>query len=279
MSGSQREQYIERIQQYILKATHEAKVHTSWISPHVPYESATRQFINALLDDSPRNAFLTSFEPFAKRIARFGLWNSLSQTLLKLTCPGVPDIYQGTELWDFSLVDPDNRRPVDFADHQRRLVSTIQLTAADGHLGELANELIATCHDGRIKLFVIRQVLNHRRSHPDLYAEGDYLPLEPTGSRKEHLCAFSRTWAKQTVVVVVPRLVTKLVSSPDALPTGSEVWQDTWLPLPNEPIGQRFLNVLTGDTLEVSQQAAISGLPLSSVLNSFPVAFLEKLNS
>jgi (1->4)-alpha-D-glucan 1-alpha-D-glucosylmutase len=279
MSREQREKYIERIQQYMVKAMHEAKVHTSWISPHVQYEAATRQFINALLDDSRRNAFLESFDGFARRVARFGLWNSLSQTLLKLTCPGVPDIYQGTELWDFSLVDPDNRRPVDFADHQRRLVSTIQLTAADGRFGEVAHELIATCNDGRIKLFIIRQVLNHRRSHPELYAKGDYVPLEPTGSRKEHLCAFARNSGEQSVIVVVPRLIARLVSHPDEPPIGSDVWQDTWLPLPNEMVGQRLLNVLTGETLEVSQRASISGLPLSAVLGSFPVAVLEKRNS
>lgn len=279
MSRAERDQYVERIQQYMMKATHEAKVHTSWISPHAQYEQATREFIAALLDDSPRNAFLASFEPFAKRIAGFGLWNSLSQTLLKLTCPGVPDIYQGSELWDFSLVDPDNRRPVDFVQRQRRLVSTINLANTNGNSLEFVRELVATRHDGRIKLAVIRAALNHRQSHPKLYATGEYDPLEPTGHRKEHLCAFSRTSAKEAVVVVVPRLVTKLVSSPDELPTGPDVWQDTWLPLPNEMIGQRFRNVLTGETLEVNQQASVSGLPLASVLNSFPVAVLEKLHS
>lgn len=279
MNREQREQYVERIQQYMTKATHEAKVHTSWISPHLPYESATRDFINALLDDSPRNAFLASFDPFAKRIAEFGLWNSLSQTLLKLTCPGVPDIYQGTELWDFSLVDPDNRRPVDFTNRQRRLVSTIQWAATDGDREKVARELIATRHDGRIKMFVIRQVLNHRRSHPELFATGSYLPLEPIGSRKEHLCAFARTSDEQTVIVVAPRLVTTLVANSSDPPIGPDVWQDTWLPLPNETVGRRFLNVLTGGTLDVSQQESNFGLPLSSVLSSFPVALLEKLNS
>ncbi|MBC7820693.1 MAG: malto-oligosyltrehalose synthase, partial [Planctomycetaceae bacterium] len=277
MSRAERDQYVERIQQYMTKATHEAKVHTSWISPHEQYEQATRQFVAALLEDSPRNAFLTSFEPFAKQIASFGIWNSLSQTLLKLTCPGVPDIYQGSELWDFSLVDPDNRRPVDFIQRQRRLVTSLHLANTSGRLAEFTRELVSTRHDGRIKLAVIRHALNHRQSHPELYATGDYLPLEPTGSRKESLCAFARTSAEETVVVVVPRLVTKLVSDAGELPTGSEVWQDTWLPLPNEAVGQRFLNVLTGEPLEISQQASISGLPLSSILNSFPVALLEKI--
>lgn len=279
MSRAERDQYVERVQQYMLKATHEAKVHTSWISPHAQYEQATRDFIAALLDDSPRNAFRDSFEPFAKRIAEFGLWNSLSQTLLKLTCPGVPDLYQGTELWDFSLVDPDNRRTVDFVQRQRRLVSTINRANTDGKAFTFSRELLVTRHDGRIKLAVIRMVLNHRQSHPELYSSGEYDPLEPTGSRKEHLFAFARTSAEDTIVVVGARLVTKLVSDSDQLPTGSDVWQDTWLPLPNEVIGQRFRNVLTSETLAVNQQATLSGLPLASVLNSLPVALLEKLNS
>ena len=279
MNQAERDQYVERIQQYMTKAMHEAKVHTSWISPHTQYEQATREFIATLLEDSPRNAFLVSFEPFAKRIAGFGLWNSLSQTLLKLTCPGVPDIYQGNELFDFSLVDPDNRRPVDFVQRQRRLVSTIHVENSDSHSLRFVRELVSTRHDGRIKLAIVRQALNHRQSDSEMYATGEYVPLEPIGSRKEHLCAFARTSAEETVVVVVPRFVTQLISNPDELPTGPDVWQDTWLPLPNEAVGRQFRNVLTGEMLEVSQQASISGLPLSSVLNSFPVALLERLNS
>ena len=113
--------YIERIQQYMLKATHEAKSNTSWVSPNEAYENATRDFVAALLEPSPRNSFLADFEPFSRRVSEFGMWNSLSQTLLKLTCPGVPDIYQGTELWDLSLVDPDNRRAVDYETRRQQL--------------------------------------------------------------------------------------------------------------------------------------------------------------
>src|SRR5260370_20172130 len=102
--------YIERIQAYTLKAIREAKVNTSWISPNEPYEQATRDFVARILAESPRQPFLADFEPFAQRIADLGIWNSLSQVVLKLTSPGVPDFYQGTELYDFSLVDPDNRR-------------------------------------------------------------------------------------------------------------------------------------------------------------------------
>ena len=115
-AAAERSAYIERIQQYMLKATREAKVHTSWISPHVAYERAMSDFVDAILMGfCTVDRFCPHFVPFAHKIAEFGLWNSLSQTMLKLTCPGVPDIYQGTELFDFSLVDPDNRRPVDFA--------------------------------------------------------------------------------------------------------------------------------------------------------------------
>src|SRR5258708_5412612 len=123
MDGPARTAFIDRIREYTVKAAREAKVNTSWVSPNEPYEEALTNFVAAILSDSRRNPFLTDFEPFAGRIADLGIWNSLSQTLLKLTCPGVPDIYQGTELFDFSLVDPDNRRPVDYASRRTLLDS------------------------------------------------------------------------------------------------------------------------------------------------------------
>ena len=149
LDAAGRATYIERIQQYMLKATHEAKAKTSWVSPNEAYERATRDFVAALLEPSPPNLFLADFEPFARRVAELGIWNSLSQTVLKLTCPGVPDLYQGTELWDFSLVDPDNRRPVDYARRRAFLQSLRQRAEAqEGTLGKLARELVDKRIDG-----------------------------------------------------------------------------------------------------------------------------------
>ncbi|MGE5193234.1 MAG: malto-oligosyltrehalose synthase, partial [Deltaproteobacteria bacterium] len=161
-----RDAYVERIQQYMLKATREAKMNTSWISPNEAYETATRDFVAAILSESPRAHFLADFEPFARQIADLGIWNSLAQTVLKLTSPGVPDFYQGTELFDFSLVDPDNRRPVDFARRREMLPALEQRidAAADGGAG-LAAELLAARTDGRIKLYLILKLLDYRREH------------------------------------------------------------------------------------------------------------------
>ncbi|MEX2317278.1 MAG: malto-oligosyltrehalose synthase [Pirellulales bacterium] len=272
MNPEQHAQYVRRIQQHMLKATHEAKVNTSWINPHLPYEQATEQFINATLSDSPRNIFLREYQPFAQRIAEYGIWNSLSQTLLKLACPGVPDLYQGTELWDFSLVDPDNRRPVDYASRRTALQSLRTLNGtASSEVENFSSDLIGHRHDGRIKLHVIVQALNHRRAHPDLYTTGNYIPLEPTGVYKEHVCAFARQTARHAVIVVVPRLVTRLGGG-DRPPIGADVWKDTALSLPSDFSGHHFRNILTGEALALPVNAALA---LSSILNTFPVALLE----
>ena len=149
-------EYIERIQAYMAKALHEAKINTSWIQPNEEWDAAMRDFVAKVLDPSPRNKFLPAFLPVAEEIARLGAINSLTQTLLKLTSPGVPDIYQGNEIWDYSLVDPDNRRPVDYS--RRREMLDALATATPG-------ELIANWPDGRIKLFLTQRVLRFRREH------------------------------------------------------------------------------------------------------------------
>jgi (1->4)-alpha-D-glucan 1-alpha-D-glucosylmutase len=272
----EREQYITRMQEYALKAAHEAKVHTSWISPHELYEQATRDFIAAILSPAPRNLFLTDFEPFARCVGDLGLWNTLSQTLLKLTSPGVPDLYQGSELLDFRLVDPDNRGTVDFA-LRRQLLETIEQQhdeSADG-LVEMAAELAAGRTDGRIKLHMIRQLLNYRREHPDLFTIGQYLPLEVEGERREHLCAFVRKSSDAVVVVIAPRLIAGLVGLGGQPPVGREVWGDTRLLLPKGLAEGRFVNLLTGEFLPAGDGLETPVLPVATALASFPVAVLE----
>src|SRR4029077_14075750 len=148
--------FIERIQAYMAKALKEAKINTSWIQPNEDWDAAIHDFVARILDPSPRNKFLPIFLPAAKEIARLGAINSLTQTLLKLTSPGVPDIYQGTEIWDYSLVDPDNRRPVDY--NRRREMLQGLPTAAPA-------ELMQTWPDGRIKMFLTQRMLRFRREH------------------------------------------------------------------------------------------------------------------
>ena len=186
-------EFVKRIQDYMLKALHEAKVHTSWINPNAEYDEAIREFVGRILDEGANRPFLDDFRGFQRRVSDYGLFNSLSQTLLKLASPGVPDTYQGTEMWDFSLVDPDNRRPVDY-DRRRRMLEDLRSAAesAGGDLRDLARDLVATREDGRIKLYVTHRSLACRRDHPGLFTAGEYIPLAAEGSKAAHLFAFAR---------------------------------------------------------------------------------------
>jgi (1->4)-alpha-D-glucan 1-alpha-D-glucosylmutase len=269
--------YLERIQQYMTKATREAKSNTSWISPNEAYERAIHDFAAALLSKTSRNAFLADFEPFARRIADRGLWNSLSQTLLKLTCPGVPDVYQGTEIWNFSLVDPDNRRPVDYALRQNMLAELEARFDAPNGPAELARDLVERRNDGRIKLYLIWRLLNYRREHPGLCTAGTYLPIETAGGRKDHLFAFVRREQDSEILVAVPRLIIPLLGE-SAVPVGEEVWQDTRLVPPPGFQPGRYWNLLTGEKVEWSSDAPSTGLSATSIFQTFPVAVLERVD-
>ena len=199
------------------------------------------------------------------------MYNSLAQTLVKLVAPGVPDTYQGTETWDLSLVDPDNRRPVDHARLQADLRAIREtLTGPSSDRGELARSLLATKEDGRVKLYVTHQALQYRRQHPALFAEGAYAPLEARGSRAEHAVAFGRALERETVIAVVPRFIARLrLPGPPVGP----VWEGTWLELPAwAPLACR--NVLTGERVETATREGRSVLPLEAALATFPVALL-----
>ena len=274
-SPGQRADYIGRIQRYMLKALREAKVHTSWINPNLAYERAMNDFVAGILQEFSSRAFMSTFESFARRIAEIGIWNSLAQSLLKMTCPGVPDIYQGTELNDFSLVDPDNRRPVDFALRQQRLDSLeARLESSSGSRRELTNDLLEHRHDGTLKLYVIWQALKHRQAHPDLYANGTYVPMTSVGRRQENVCAFARVERDCSIIVVVPRLMSQLVQGNREVPTDGQAWEDTSLTSQTNFSNSRFKNVLTGSVVQWN----CSNLPLSTVLGTFPIALLSSEN-
>src|SRR6266508_3084197 len=263
---------LERLRVYLLKAIHEAKVHTSWISPHAIYDEAVLRFAEAVLDPVRSSAFLADFTQFQARIANFGALNSLAQVLVKMTAPGVPDFYQGTELWDFSLVDPDNRRSVDWA-LRRRLLDDLVAEIENTHdLAALARSLIKSREDGRAKLYLIRQGLAFRKARAALFADGEYRPLEARGPLAEHLCAFARVANDVVSLTVVPRHLAK--RGIDDPPLGAEYWADTWIALPDD-LGARFSNVLTREPVEAHLTAQGRGLMLGSVLQSFPVALLE----
>ncbi len=243
----------DRIEAYMLKAAHEAKEATSWINPNEAYDAALRRFVRAALNASRANPFLAEFHQFVEALARPGALASLSQLVLKLTVPGTPDIYQGCELWDFSLVDPDNRRPVDWS-RRRALLDEV----ADASPAALAERW----RDGREKLFATQRLLALRRADPDLFAEGDYQPLETAGRKSGHLCAFARRRGERSLVVVAPRLLRRLCL--DGMPID---WGSTQIVLPPTQAGWREL--FTGRRLEPTERVAAA-----EILADFPVAVL-----
>ncbi len=268
--------FRERIAAYMEKATLEAKVHTSWVNRNEEYDAAVQNFVLQVLDNRGKKRFLSDLQVFQFRVAYFGQFNSLGQVLIKLTSPGVPDIYQGTELWDFSLVDPDNRRPVDYPRRRSLLVELKnRVNEAGQDLIPMARELLEHGQDGRIKLYLIYRTLNFRRLHPRLFSSGSYLPLEGMGPMKDHVCTFARTREDEVILVAVPRLVVRLTGGKEQPPLGEEIWKDTWLALPADWVNRTLINLYTGERISVSKKDQVSGLPLAEVFRNFPVAVLE----
>ncbi len=269
-SEHERAEFVGRIQQYMEKVVHESKVNVSWLNPNPEYVAGMNEFLEKILSPSYRgknNLFWESLQKFLPPVIYFGALNALSQTLLKLTLPGVPDIYQGQEMWDFSLVDPDNRRPVDFGLRARALDGLHQ-RAQSGDLVALCQELLHDCRDGRIKLWVTTQALNFRRDHRELFQRGSYVPLEVAKGREEHVVAFARIHQGDTAIIAAPRLSYTLMRGKEEAPTGA-VWGDSELSLPPEAGGQQFRNIFTGEVLSVGQ-----AILCRELFASFPVALL-----
>lgn len=267
--------FRERMKGYMLKAIREAKVNTSWVNPNTIYEDAVMIFVDSVLGGLPGNQFFREFVPFQKKISHFGMFNSLSQTLLKITCPGVPDFYQGTEIWDFSLVDPDNRRPVDYGlrlEMLRRLRDSEGRTA--GHV--LSREMTLRKETGEIKLYVTYKALCYRRSNIALFGEGEYMPLETGGKAADYICAFARRLGRSEAIVVVPRFLIRLLPDADLLPFGHEIWDDTAVIVPFAEEGRRYRNVFTSEIVAVRRKNEALCLYLSEVFANFPVALLER---
>jgi (1->4)-alpha-D-glucan 1-alpha-D-glucosylmutase len=278
MDGGAHSAFVGRIKEHMLKAVREAKVATSWINQNVPYEEGVTCFVEAILDRSPHNRFLEDFIPFTRKVAHFGVLNSLSQTMLKLTVPGVPDLYQGSELWNLSLVDPDNRGPVDYETRMRMLEGLRKRIAGPRRkLDALARELLASPGDGRVKMYLIHRALAFRRERRDIYSEGAYVPLQGTGRGRDYLCAFARRRGHRTAITAAPRLVVGLTRGEAIAPLGEAVWEDSMLVLPADAVAQSYRNALTGEMVksEPLPQGG-QGLALSRVFATFPVALLER---
>jgi (1->4)-alpha-D-glucan 1-alpha-D-glucosylmutase len=250
--------YVQRMQAYMNKALNEAKLNTSWVQPNDEWLTAMNEFVARILEDSPKNRFLPNFLPVVEEVARLGAINSLSQALLKLTSPGVPDIYQGNEIWDFSLVDPDNRRPVDYEQRRKML----------GEIGQASpEELLQNWPDGRLKMFLTQTVLRFRREQADLFRKGSYMPVRTEGIFGESCLAFGRERNGQSIVVIAPRL-----SSRVGFPPIGEKWGDTEAVLPEAIKMNRGRELFTGRELtfeggHLKIGDALSVLPFAVVTN------------
>jgi (1->4)-alpha-D-glucan 1-alpha-D-glucosylmutase len=249
-------EYVERIQAYMNKALNEAKLNTSWVQPNEEWLEAMKSFVAGILDPSSKNRFLPNFLPVVEEVARLGAVNSLTQTLLKLTVPGVPDIYQGNEIWDFSLVDPDNRRPVDFG-HRQSLLQ--QIAGAD------PAELLRTWPDGRLKLFLTQRVLTFRREHSHLFKQGSYIPVATTGAFGNSCVAFVRQSGAEWIMVIASR-----VSARVGFPPIGDNWQDTVVEAPAELNLDGTTELFTGRAVEfedrrLAVRKALAVLPFAVV--------------
>jgi (1->4)-alpha-D-glucan 1-alpha-D-glucosylmutase len=282
--GADREALVARLQQYLLKVEREAKVHTSWISPNEAYEMALTQFVTEVFAVDRRRSILTDLHEFASRVADHGWWNSLSQVLLKIASPGVPDFYQGTETWNLTLVDPDNRRPVNSAALRQvfeNLCSDLSATMpgttpsdvidrwldgdrVDAH--RFLDRLIQNRADGCIKLFVTMLGLHTRSRFPDLFTAGEYLPLETMGTFADCVIAFARRHEDRWAIVVVPRLTVTVCGFGGSPPMGDH-WRDTAITLPAAFAASEVRELFT-------QRAWAGGavFPLSVALQGFPVS-------
>jgi len=271
LDESSLEAWRSRIEAYMIKAAREAKAHTSWINPNEDYERALAGFVRGALAHVQPNPFLDDLRARGEPIAWFGALNTLTMALLKFASPGVPDLYQGNEIMDLGLVDPDNRRPVDFALRAHLLEETL---ASDALSPAHVRGLLDALHDGRAKLHITARLLALRRELPDLFRQGSYLPLSASGNQAEHLVAFARQYDGRTLVVIGARLFAQLLREPGKLPLGSEVWTDTRLDAKELGESTRFANVLTGERLVVRD----GSVDVAQAFASFPAAALLSEN-
>jgi (1->4)-alpha-D-glucan 1-alpha-D-glucosylmutase len=265
----------DRLVAYMDKAAREAKVHTSWIEENPEYSKALVRFVKHTLAGRTARRFLASFVPFQRRVAQVGMVNSLSQLVLKLASPGVPDFYQGTELWDLNLVDPDNRRAVDFAARRRlldELRPVLDRLEEERTAEHEVQDLVTRWPDGRIKLLITTRGMRFRRQHRALMLHGAYTPLDVDGDRADHVVAFARHDATGTLLAVAPRLILPLVTDARPLPVGPDAWATTRIVLPPGTRAARYRHVMTGEWCGTTSDG--SSLPVASALRSCPVALL-----
>ena len=277
-AGDILEELRERTKAYMLKAAREAKTRTSWTNQNPEYEEGLLAFVEALFSEEA--GFLPEVQRLTAQIARPGFWNSLSRTLIQLTAPGTPDIYQGDELWNFALVDPDNRRPADYETRQQMLDDVItHFEGREESSRPFLESLVESPEDGRIKLHLVHTALVARHTHPQLFVAGRYLPLEVAGSQSRHAVAYGRLGAvssecqtpDEVAIIIAPRQTMSLTGDPARAPVGEDLWSDTVVRLPEPLRNREWKSLLTGEQIT---PPAHDGIPLAMVLKNFPASLL-----
>ncbi len=263
--------FQERLQEFMVKAAREAKIHTQWEQPDNRHEKSLCRFIDAIVKRSRNNRFLADFLRFQRTISFHGALNSLAQVMIKIGAPGTPDFYQGSELWAFRLVDPDNRGTVDF---EKRIRALAQLRALEAERGPaMIRELLDRWEDGHIKLFLVERGLHFRKKHARLFQDGEYIPLKAAGQKGENVCAFLRNAGKSWALIAVPRFTTRLTNGVSA-PLGKSAWGSSALPL-EDRVPRVWKNTLTGETVSATAARHQASLPLAALFSHFPVALLQ----
>ncbi len=271
MTIEQEREYRDRLAAYMTKAMREAKVYTSWINPSQPHEEAMTRFVHAVLAPD-HTVFRNDFIEFQDRVSRYGRLNSLAQVAVKVGAPGVPDFYQGTELWDFSLVDPDNRRPVDY-ERRRALLADLDAALREEGAASLASRVL-DASDDRLKLYATTALLRFRRARRDLFERGGYEPVLGDGARKDHLFAFARILGDEHLIVAVPRLVATLLPDSGVPPLGESIWGETQLVVPSTGRAE-YRNVFTDQCVAIHHEDGRATIRAGDVFELFPIALLE----
>ncbi|MGE5796068.1 MAG: malto-oligosyltrehalose synthase, partial [Ignavibacteria bacterium] len=256
--------YKNRFKEYLVKAVREAKVHSTWSRPQKEYEDASVSFLENILARSDDNIFMKDFSGFQRKISHYGILNSLSQTLLKITSPGVPDFYQGRELWDFSFVDPDNRSRVDYK-IRKEILEDINRKDKSG-TRELIDELLKKPESGGVKMYLIYKALRSRNENIELFRKGEYIPLKSGGNYQKNIIVFARKLENKYSITAVPRFLTGIIKE-NEFPLGNECWKDTKIIIPFE--ARSFCNTITGEEIESKD-----GISIGDLFKSFPAAML-----
>lgn len=258
---------LERVQAHLIKATREAMVHTRWTRPNQPHEDALQKFAADILCHERSAEFLQDFHQFRQRVAYFGMVNGLSQTLLKIAAPGVVDFYQGSELWDLRLVDPDNRGPIDFAKRTAALDAIADAHRSGSH--ESLRDLVDRWQDGRIKMYLIWKTLRFRREHEALFREGEFIPLQAAGACSRHVITFLRKREGSSVLIAVPRWLSQM--APVSANPASFPWHDTRIILPSKELAG-WSNIFAPQNVPVQSAEGEPCLFAADLFREFPVA-------